>query len=67
MQRARHCQRFPLGRDPDLTLLAPTKREPIPVVVKLSLNEVREFDRHISNDWVLQEITVVDDFDSDDS
>ena len=67
MQRARHCQRFPLGRDSDLTLLTPAKREPIPVVVKLSLNEIREFDRHISDDRVLQEITVVDDFDSDDS
>ena len=58
-------ERLPLGRQPDSTRFASAQRPPIPASLVLSPEQVREPYGHVTDNWILEEISVVDDLDRD--
>lgn len=65
MQRARHAQRLPLRRQPHLARLARAEREPIAACLTIRIQQILKLDRHITDDRVLEEISVVNSLDCD--
>jgi len=66
MQTTGHSHWFPFSRDPDPTTLASTEGKPIPTGLVCTTQEIQQGDRHMSNNRILEEITVISDLNGDD-
>lgn len=66
MKTACHVEGLPLRTQPDPTGLASTQRPPIPARFLLRLHQVFQPDARVSDNGILEEITVIDDLNRND-
>lgn len=66
LNATRHSKRLPLRSHTDLTTITFAKWEPIPLLV-LCLQQISQSNPQESKRWVVQQITVIDNFDRDDA